>query len=199
MRVAGSAEVVAVKVPAAEIQRNHPRPSFDQTPGQQKMFEIPRGPIAEISLGSPLPYRSRTVGSSFERSRASASLTRREDVQSLLVDHIHPGHHPADVHVPAEFIQGLVESLAVIQAVFRDAVEDHVCPRRSRGAEGGVPDTKKSGQPGRSIGRVTGIWSQSHEGRHGRDSPVPAPWRQSGQLRANRRAADSAWSGRCSR
>ena len=72
-------------------------------------------------------------------------LARREHPEGLLRKTVEAVHQAAAVHVATEVIEAREQALAVVEAVERDAVEDHVVLARAGRAEGRVTHAEEAG------------------------------------------------------
>ena len=90
VRVLHAVERVAVKVPAAEVERDHPAPGLDEPPGHEKVLEVRRRAVAKpflaplaVAVADPL-WLLRDV----DRLGEPAAC---EDVEGGLGERVHSG------------------------------------------------------------------------------------------------------------
>ena len=166
MGVFHAVEVIAVKVPATEVQRDHATTGFDKPACHQKVFEVPRSPVAE-STGVALAITfsdGRWFGRDIKGFHQSAT---GQNIEGLLRQGIHAFKCARAIHIPAQSINTGQKTATLIQPIAVDSLQLHVVTRRPGGTKSGMSDAEESRQSGRAIRGMPRIRRQSHERRHG--------------------------------
>ena len=158
------AVVVAVEIPATEIQRHAAGTGFDETPGDEEVFAIPRSTIAivlRITFAVPLTHG----GGFLAQVERFHELARGEDVECLLLEGIESFHRSAAIQVAPEVIEPGEQGVAVSETIEGHAIQFEVFHARPVRAEGGVRGTEKPRMPRRAVGRMSRGGRETDEGR----------------------------------
>src|SRR5262245_57982527 len=131
------AVIVAVKVPAAKVERDAARSRFDKAARSEKMFAVARRAVA-IVLRVALAVALAHVRRFFAQVERLHEFARREDVERLLIERVETFNLATLVDVPSQPVEPREQRSAILKPIQRDAVEFQIIHTRAIGAEGRV-------------------------------------------------------------
>ena len=158
------AVIVAVKIPAAKIERDTACPRFDEAAGREKMFAVARRAVAVI-LRVALAVALAHVRGFLAQVERFHEFARGEDVERLLIERVETFDLAALVEITSKPVETREQTSAIRKPIQRDAVELQIIHARSIGAKGRVCRPKKTGMPRRAVRWMSGLRREANERR----------------------------------
>ncbi len=143
---AHAAEVVAVKIPATEIESDAPGAGLDETAGEEKVLQVSRGAVADI-FRIALAVAFANFGILVLEIEGHAQLAGGEQSECLLVELVEAFHHSGLVGIPAELVEGVQQSSALVEPGGGQGVEREILLAGAGWFEGAVREPEKAGFP----------------------------------------------------
>ncbi len=160
------AEVVAVKIPAAKVQRHHSCACLDQPAGHEELLQIPRRAVAKI-LGVALAVLLTRLRRFSLQVQGVGQSTGCQHVERLCIEVIDSRNRSARIDIPSQSIEPGKQAFPVVEPIEANAAELHILTSWAAGPEGGMADPQETWVTRRAVGRMPGVGRQSDEWRNG--------------------------------
>ena len=160
------AVIIAVEVPASEVEGDAAGTRFHQSACDQEMFAVP-GRAISIILRIPFAIALPDLRRLLAEVQGFHESAGGKDIERFLLEGIEAFHQAAGIHIAPEAIQSGEQRLAVGETLQRQPVEMEIFHAGAVGAEGGMGHAEESRMPGRPIGGMTGFGREPDEGGNG--------------------------------
>ena len=160
--LAAVGEVGAVIVPEAVADRHAAHPRLDEPAGGEELLHEARGAVPLVLLGAVAVFVADALRFPGDIERIG-ERARGEDAEGLLLEGVHPLHHPGAVGRAIEGVERADEAATVAESVEGEPREDEIAGAVAVGLEGGAGGAEVAGLPG-VVGAVLHAGRETHVG-----------------------------------